>query len=58
MKPFVIGLVLAAVVLAAGLLTPTLLPPATDPNTLKALEDAELARRQLHAHEARLPVPL
>jgi len=48
--------VLAVVILAAGLLTPTFLPPATGPNTLKALEEAELARRQLYAHNATLPL--
>jgi hypothetical protein len=56
LKPFATGLVLAVVILAVGFLTPALLPPATSPNTLKALEDAELARRQLDAYQATLPL--
>lgn len=56
MKPFVIGLVLAVVLLAASFLAPKLLQPATGPTTLAALKEAELARRQLHAYDASLPL--
>lgn len=56
MKPFLIGLAVAVVVLAAGFLTPVFVPPATGPDTLQALRDAELARRQLHAYHTILPL--
>ncbi len=56
MKPFAIGLVLAVVILAVGFLTPMFVPPAVGPKTVEALEGAELARRQLYAYEASLPL--
>ncbi|MFQ5807364.1 MAG: hypothetical protein ACE5I3_13030 [Phycisphaerae bacterium] len=56
MKPFVIGLAVAIVILAAGFLTPAFLPRATGPSTLEALREAELARRQLYAYNATLPL--
>ena len=56
MKPFVIGLVLGIAVLAAGFLTPALLPQTIAPKTVEALETAELARRQLHSYDASLPL--
>lgn len=56
LKAFAIGLVLAVVVLAVGFLTPRFLPTAAGPATLGALQDAELARRQLHAYDLSLPL--
>jgi hypothetical protein len=48
--------VLAVVILAVGFVAPALLPSTTGPDTLKALQDAELARRQLHGYDASLPL--
>jgi len=56
LKPFVIGLVLAGVVLAAGFLVPALLPASVSASTLQALRQAELARRQLHVYNASIPL--
>ncbi len=56
MKGFVIGLVLGAVILAAGFLVPRYLPGKPDPQSLDALKAAELAKRELHAYDAGLPV--
>jgi hypothetical protein len=56
LKPLVIGIVLAIVILAGGFLVPALLPHATSPSTVQALREAELARRQVHAYDASLPL--
>ncbi len=56
MKPIAIGVVLAIVILALGFLVPAILPPTVSPTTVNALKEAELARRQLHAYDASLPL--
>ena len=56
MKPIAIGIVLAIVILALGFLVPAILPPTVSPTTVNALKEAELARRQLHAYDASLPL--
>lgn len=56
MRPYVIGLAFAVVILAGGLLLPAFLPSAPRPKTVTALQQAELARRLLHAHQPSLPL--
>jgi chromosome segregation ATPase len=56
LKPLYIGFLLAIVMLAAGFLLPVLLPRSTTPTTVQALQEAELARRQLHSYDAMLPL--
>lgn len=47
---------LAIVILAGGFLVPAMLPHSTSPGTVQALREAELARRQVHAFDASLPL--
>ncbi len=56
MKPLVIGVVLAIAILALGFLVPAILPATVSSTTVQALQEAELARRQLHAYDASLPL--
>ncbi len=56
MKAFVTGLVLGAVALAAALVVPRFLPGRPAADTRDALGRAELAKRQLLAYDAELPL--
>lgn len=53
MRPFITGVVLAVLLLVAAFATPAFL--RSDQARVAALEDAELARRQLHSYDAMLP---
>jgi len=56
LKPLVIGVVLAIAILALGFLVPAILPATVSSTTVQAFQEAELARRQLHAYDASLPL--
>ena len=47
---------LAIAILAVGFLVPALLPHSTSSATVQALQEAELARRQVHSYDASLPL--
>jgi hypothetical protein len=48
--------VIAVVLLAAAFVIPRFLTPTVPPDTLRALEEAELARRQLRSYNASMPL--
>ena len=56
MKATIIGFMLAAILLAAAFVAPTFFPASVSPTAMDALKQAELARRQLHAYDAQLPL--
>ena len=56
MKPLITGFAFAIIVVAACFVVPMFMPASISSNTLDALEQAELARRQLHTYDASLPL--
>ena len=56
MKPIITGFALAIVFIAVMFVVPTFMPRATKTETLKALREAELARRQLTAFDPTMPL--